>query len=80
MAEAADSGTSFGQNSVLDGFYGLNFIRQLGLMLLLALSIGGGVGIALWSQGEDYRPLYSSLDKMDPAAVLNILDSNQINY
>ena len=75
MAEAAA-----GSNSVLDGFYGLNFIRQLGLMLLLALSIGGGVGVALWSQGEDYRPLYSSLDKMDPTAVLNILDSNQINY
>jgi flagellar M-ring protein FliF len=75
---AAEGGV--GQSSFFDGFAGLNFIRQRALMLGLAISVGLGVAAALWSQGDDYKPLYTNLDKMDPTAVLSILDSNQINY
>jgi flagellar M-ring protein FliF len=34
----------------------------------------------LWAQGGDYRPLYGSLERLDSAAVLDVLDTNQIKY
>ena len=78
MATAAsERGT---QSPVFDGFGGLNLMRQLGLMVGLAASVAIGFAVVLWSQGEDYKPLYASLDRMDPQAVLTILDSNQIKY
>jgi len=49
-------------------------------MVGLAASVAIGFAVVLWSQGEDYKPLYASLDRMDPQAVLTILDSNQIKY
>lgn len=81
MATAsAEGGAGAQQSSVFDGFTGLNFMRQLGLMVGLAASVAIGFAVVLWSQGEDYKPLYASLDRMDPSAVLTILDSNQIKY
>lgn len=81
MATApADSGSSVPQSAMFEGFSGLNLVRQLGLMIGLAASVAIGFAVVLWSQGEEYKPLYASLDKMDPSAVLTILDSNQIRY
>ncbi len=68
------------QGALFEGFGGLNILRQLGLMIGLAASVAIGVGVVLWSQGDDYRPLYTNLDQMDPTDVLNVLQSNQINY
>ncbi|WP_019530407.1 flagellar basal-body MS-ring/collar protein FliF [Dasania marina] len=76
----AAEGSSQPQSQVFDGFGGLNLIRQLGLMIGLAASVAIGFAVVLWSQGEDYKPLYANLDRMDPSAVLSILDSNQIVY
>ena len=79
-AETATAVPGFSQSSLLDGLGGLGVLRQLGLMLGLAASVAIGFWVVLWSQGEDYRPLYASLDQMDPADVLNVLQSSQINY
>ncbi len=81
MAQAADTGAdtpSPRQNDFLQGIGGLGVLRQLGLMVGLAASVAIGFAVVLWSQGEDYQPLYTNLDKMDPSDVLNILQTNQI--
>ncbi|VUD56417.1 Flagellar M-ring protein [Thalassocella blandensis] len=80
MAEAALPSQQASSNDAIEGFNNLNLIRQAGLMIGLALSIAIGVYVALWSLGEDYKPLYSSLDRLDSAEVGNILDFNNIPY
>ncbi|MEE8057160.1 MAG: flagellar basal-body MS-ring/collar protein FliF [Pseudomonadales bacterium] len=79
-AETGTDAPGFSQSSLLEGFGGLGVLRQLGLMVGLAASVAIGFWVVLWSQGQDYRPLYSNLDQMDPADVLNVLQSNQIEY
>ncbi|MGK0500565.1 MAG: flagellar M-ring protein FliF [Oceanicoccus sp.] len=68
------------QNDVLQGIGGIGILRQLGLMIGLAASVAIGFAVVLWSQGEDYRPLYANLDQMNPDDVLSVLESNQIPY
>lgn len=68
------------QNDLLDGLGSLGVFRQLGVMFGLAASVAIGFWIVLWSQGEDYLPLYANLDQMDPTDVLNILQTNQIEH
>lgn len=77
MAQAAASG---GTNDIIDGFNNLNLVRQAGLMVGLAASVAVGIAVALWSQGEDYKPLYGSLDRLDSSEVGQILDFNEIPY
>ena len=62
-------------------FLNLEFGRQFGLMIGLAASVAIGVALALWLVVEkDYRPLYASLEQIDVNSVMEILDSNAINY
>jgi flagellar M-ring protein FliF len=68
------------KSNFLDGMGGLGILRQLGLLVGLALSVAIGVGAVLWSQEGEYRPLYANLDQMDPADVINILQSNEIDF
>jgi flagellar M-ring protein FliF len=68
------------QSDLLEGFTNLNLVRQLGLMLGLAASVAIGFSVVLWSQGEDYQPLYSNLARMDSTQALQILDNSQIKY
>lgn len=76
MAEAAQANTS----DLIDGFNNLNIIRQAGLMIGLAASVAIGFAVVLWSQGEDFKPLYGSLDRLDSSEVGHILDFNEISY
>ncbi len=68
------------QSDVLVGLANLNLFRQLGLLVGLAASVAIGVAVVLWSRGEDYRPLYGSLERLDSSAVLQVLDSSRIKY
>lgn len=63
-----------------EGFSNLNLLRQAGLMVGLAASVAIGFAVVLWTQGEDYRPLYGSLNNLDAANVVQVLDQNQIKY
>ena len=63
-----------------EGFSNLNLLRQAGLMVGLAASVAIGFAVVLWSQGEDYRPLYGSLNNLDAANVVQVLDQNLIKY
>lgn len=67
-------------DDVIEGFNNLNLIRQAGLMVGLAASVAFGIAIAFWSLGEDYKPLYGSLDRLDSSEVGQILDFNNIPY
>lgn len=79
-----DDGMSGGRdkptNDLVDGFNNLNLIRQGGLMVGLAASVAIGFAVVLWTQGEDYRPLYGSLDRLDSSEVTQILEYNNIPF
>ncbi|WP_041523338.1 flagellar basal-body MS-ring/collar protein FliF [Gilvimarinus agarilyticus] len=79
MADEGTGKTARG-NDLIEGFGGLSLLRQIGLMLGLAASVAIGFYIVLWSQGEEYRPLYGSLDRLDSGEVVSILEQNQIPY
>lgn len=67
-------------NDLVEGFGSLTLVRQIGLMIGLAASVALGFAVVLWSQEEDYRPLYGSLDRLDSGEVVSILEQNQIVY
>lgn len=67
-------------NDLVEGFNNLNLIRQIGLMIALASSVAIGFAVVLWTQGDDYRPLYAGLDRLDSKEVIEILESSNINF
>ncbi|WP_373568278.1 flagellar basal-body MS-ring/collar protein FliF [Marinimicrobium sp. ABcell2] len=68
------------RGDLFEGFNNLSLLRQAGLMVGLAASVAIGFAVVLWTQGEDYRPLYASLDRLDTSEVFDILDQNRISY
>lgn len=66
--------------SLLEGFYSLNLMRQLGLMVGVAASAAIGLALVLWVQGGDYKPLYASLEYVDAGKIMAVLDANEIKY
>ncbi|WP_045860429.1 flagellar basal-body MS-ring/collar protein FliF [Teredinibacter purpureus] len=77
---SAETASSAGTSDLIEGFNNLNIVRQAGLMIGLAASVAIGFAVVLWSQGEDYKPLYGSLDRLDSSEVGQILDFNEIPY
>ncbi|MFT5420747.1 MAG: flagellar M-ring protein FliF [Candidatus Endobugula sp.] len=67
-------------SNLVDGFNNLNLLRQIGLMVALAASVAIGFASVLWTQEEDYRPLYSSLNQLDSSEVIEILEQNEISF
>lgn len=62
------------------GFNSLPAIRQLGLMIGLAVSVALGVTVAMWSQTPNYSMLYGDLSVKDLSQVTKSLDSAGIEY
>lgn len=56
------------------------WMRQLLVMVAIAASVAVGVAAVMWSQGPDYRVLYSSLEPDRAAAVIEGLDAHKIRY
>ncbi|MGI1677431.1 MAG: flagellar M-ring protein FliF [Cellvibrionaceae bacterium] len=67
-------------NDLVEGFNGLNILRQVGLMVGLAISVAVGFAAVMWSQEKDYRPMYGSLDRLDSSEVVQIFETNDIAY
>jgi flagellar M-ring protein FliF len=67
-------------SNLVEGFNNLNLLRQVGLMVALAASVAIGFAAVLWTQEEDYRPLYSSLHNLDSSEVIEILEQNTIQF
>lgn len=79
-ATSGGGGLALPRGGVLDGFYNLNILRQLGLMVGLAAAVAIGFAVVLWAKGSDYRPLYSSLQHIDANRVIEVLQANRIEY
>ncbi len=62
------------------GFNALPGLRQLGLMVGLALSVALGVTVALWSQTPNYSMLHGNLSAKDLSQITQSLDSLGIQY
>lgn len=62
------------------GFNSLPAIRQLGLLIGLAVSVALGVTIAMWSQTPNYSMLYGNLSAKDLSQVTQALDGADITY
>ncbi len=82
-AGAFPAGANTQENPTTDlfeGFSNLNLFRQALLMVGLAASVAIGVWSALLVVGEDYRPLYGSLDRLDSAEVVSILEQANVKF
>lgn len=84
-AEAVDSQpiqvkSKGAKSDLIEGFNNLNLVRQAGLMIGLAASVAIGFAVVLWTQGDDYKPLYGSLERLDSSEVGEVLDFNSIPY
>jgi len=62
------------------GFNSLPALRQLGLMVGLAVSVALGVTVAMWSQTPNYAVLYGDLSIKDLSQVVKSLDNAGIKY
>ncbi|SFX22132.1 flagellar basal-body MS-ring/collar protein FliF [Marinospirillum alkaliphilum] len=66
--------------TILSNFNQLDVLRQMALLIGFAASIALGFAVVLWSQSDSYRPLMSSLNEVDSAAIVEILEQNRIKY
>lgn len=89
MADSATSDTFDGGDSggrkrtgsdLVEGFSNLNLVRQAGLMIGLAASVAIGFAVVLWTQGEEYRPLFANMDPMNSTEAVTILEESQIPF
>lgn len=80
ITDDAAAGGKARSAGLLEGFYSLNLMRQLGLMIGIAASMAIGTALVLWVQGGDYKPLYASLEYVDSGKVMAVLDGSQIKY
>jgi len=62
------------------GFGSLPALRQLGLMIGLAVSVALGVTVAIWSQTPNYSMLYGDLSAKNLSQITKSLDSAGIDY
>ncbi len=83
VAAGNTSGSAAGggaRTDFLAGFNRLDILRQLGLLLGLAASIALGFSVVLWSQKEDYQPLYGNMRGFDMSELAQTLDERNIRY
>ncbi|MCV6625950.1 MAG: flagellar basal body M-ring protein FliF, partial [Cellvibrionaceae bacterium] len=67
-------------SDLVEGFNNLNLMRQVGLMVGLAASVAIGFAVVLWTQEDQYRPLFSTTNILDVPRISEVLDQNQISY
>lgn len=67
-------------NAPFNGMMGLPILRQLGLLLGLAVSIALGVYIVQWAQTPQYTSLYGHLSGRDIGEVVEVLKKEGIEY
>ncbi len=65
---------------VLDRLEKMQLARRLGVMLLLAAAIAGGLMVFFWAQKPGYVPLYAGLDAKATAEATDMLRTAQIPF
>ena len=67
-------------NAFLEGFNRLALTRQVGLLIGLAAAIAMGLGVVLWSQKENYKPLLNGNDSYNAKEVVTLLQAEGIDF
>jgi len=80
LSDIDSGGQGKSSSNLVEGFNNLNLVRQAGLMIGIAASVAIGFAVVLWTQNEDYRPLYGSLDRLDSKEVVEILEQFDIQF
>ncbi|MEO5343028.1 MAG: flagellar M-ring protein FliF [Gammaproteobacteria bacterium SHHR-1] len=55
-------------------------LRQLGLMVGIALSVALGVAVVLWSQAPNYSVLVTNMAQADASEIVDLLRQSQIEF
>jgi flagellar M-ring protein FliF len=82
MAETESSANAASGGGVSMPLYALlpPALKQILLLVGLAAAVAAGVAMVLWSQGENYTPLYSGLADRDIGEITAQLDSANVPY
>ncbi|MGK0445636.1 MAG: flagellar M-ring protein FliF [Bermanella sp.] len=67
-------------NPIMMGFNKLTIVRQVALLIGFAGLLALGIGVVIWSQETQYRPLISNLEDFNAKEILSILDQTGIDY
>ncbi|MFT5594073.1 MAG: flagellar M-ring protein FliF [Oceanicoccus sp.] len=67
-------------NPIMMGFNKLTIVRQVALLIGFAGLLALGIGVVIWSQETQYRPLISNLEEFNAKEILAILDQTGIDY
>lgn len=79
-AGAMDQGVQHEHKSgVLGNLGGVDMMRQITMILALAICLTLAVFVMIWAQEPEYRPL-GKMDTQEMVQVLDVLDKNKIKY
>ncbi|ABI71035.1 flagellar M-ring protein FliF [Shewanella frigidimarina NCIMB 400] len=67
------------KSGLLGGVGGADMMRQVIMILALAICLALAVFVMMWAQEPDYRPL-GKMETAEMILVLDVLDKNQIDY
>ncbi len=67
-------------NPVMMGFNKLSIVRQVGLLIGFAAILALGIGVVIWSQETNYRPLISNLQDFNAKEIIDALEIKDIDY
>ncbi len=67
-------------NAKVPGLDTLTIVRQLGLLVAVAVSVAIGAWVVLWSQEPNYGVLFGNIDKSEASQVLDALQQLNISY
>ena len=67
------------KSGMLGGFGGADMLRQVTMILALAICLALAVFVMLWAQEPEYRPL-GKMETQEMIQVLDVLDKNKVKY
>ncbi|MGB6138345.1 MAG: flagellar basal body M-ring protein FliF, partial [Shewanella sp.] len=67
------------KSGLMGGVGGADMMRQVIMILALAVCLALAVFVMMWAQEPEYRPL-GKMDTAEMIQVLDVLDKNQIDY
>ncbi|MCH1931891.1 flagellar M-ring protein FliF [Shewanella sp. A25] len=67
------------KSGVLGGLGGVDMMRQITMVLALAICLALAIFVMIWAQEPEYRPL-GKMDTQEMVQVLDVLDKNKIKY
>ena len=77
--DMADGVEEENKSGGLDSFGGVDMLRQITMMIALAICLVVAVFVMLWAQEPEFRPL-GKMATEDMILVLDVLDKNKIGY